>query len=84
MIWKYQSLHQTTRRPEDAIHELKSSEEDIKQMHDAIGHMTHSKLDMVLFCNAYEYEEIAYENNKLSKANQQNMEIKYGLLRHQI
>ena len=30
--------------------------------------MTHSKLDLVLFCNAYESEEIAYEKSHLKKA----------------
>ena len=37
-------------------------------MQDIIQRMTHSKLDIVLFCNAYESEEIAYEKRNLKKA----------------
>ena len=32
--------------------------------------MKHSKLDLVLFCNAYESEEIAYVKRNLNKASQ--------------
>ena len=46
----------------------KAAAEDLQKMQDAIERMVHSKLDLVLFCNAYESEEIAYENRNLRKA----------------
>ena len=48
-------------------YKAKASAFDIQKMEDAIRCMTHSKLDLVLFCNAYESEEIAYENLKMKK-----------------
>ena len=52
------------------IQEPKASAEDLQKMQDAIGLMIHSKLDVVLFCNAYELEEITYEHRKLKKVGQ--------------
>ena len=50
------------------IERSKAAAEDLQKMQDAIERMVHSKLDLVLFCNAYEFEEIAYENRNLRKA----------------
>ena len=36
----------------------KAAAEDLQKMQDTIYRMTHSKLDLILFCNAYESEEI--------------------------
>ena len=47
-------------------------------MQDIIQRMTHSKLDIVLFCNAYESEEIAYEKRNLKKAIQKGKVLQGG------
>ena len=46
----------------------KAGAKDLQEMQEAIRRLMHSKLDLVLFCNAYESEETAYEKKNLIKA----------------
>ena len=50
------------------IQRPKATTEDLLKMQDTIERLMHSKLDLILFCNAYESEEIVYEKKNLIKA----------------
>ena len=64
--WRHKNLKTLLR----LFKNLKQSADDLNHMQDAIERMKYSKLDLVLFCNAYESEEIAYEKRNLNKASQ--------------
>ena len=66
----------------EIIQRTKASAEDSQKMQYTIGLMMHSKLDVVLFCNAYELEEITYEMKKLKKAVQKGKVQKYCIDLH--
>ena len=63
----------------------KAGAKDLQEMQEAIRRMMHSKLDLVLFCNAYEFEEITYERRKLIKAVQKGKALQscVDLLRYE-